>query len=85
MLQVLLPTWTEKRETAKRRAQRIKAVLDAAKSNGFRRGEYPLKTIRDTPVLPQLKQKAMHRKYFLGIYAEQATKDGTTSRISSTL
>lgn len=36
VLQVLLPVWTEKHETAKRLAQRIKAVLDVAKSKGFR-------------------------------------------------
>jgi predicted helicase len=46
-LQVLLPIWTEKHETAKRVAQRIKAVLDVAKSKGFYTGENPVNTIRD--------------------------------------
>lgn len=41
VLQVLLPVWTEKHETAKRLAQRIKAVLDVAKSKGFREFRAP--------------------------------------------
>ncbi|WP_227269640.1 tyrosine-type recombinase/integrase [Roseobacter weihaiensis] len=62
VLQVLLPVWTEKHETAKRLAQRSKAVLDVAKSKGFRDGENPVTTIRDARVLPQVKQKVQHHK-----------------------
>lgn len=80
VLQVLLPVWTVKHETAKRLAQRIKAVLDVAKSKGFRDGENPVTTIRDARVLPQVKQKvqhhkAMHWKDVPAFYAELATKD----------
>lgn len=62
VLQVLLPIWTEKHETAKRLAQRMKAVLDVAKSKGFREGENPVTTIRDARVLPQVRQKVQHHK-----------------------
>ena len=51
-----------KHETAKRLAQRIKTVLDVAKSKGFREGENPVTTIRDARVLPQVKQKVQHHK-----------------------
>lgn len=85
VLQVLLPIWTEKHETAKRLAQRIKAVLDVAKSKGFRNGENPVTTIRDARVLPQVKQKvrhhkAMHWKDVPAFYAELATKDAMAAR-----
>jgi len=36
VLMCLSPIWTQKHETAKRLAQRIKAVLDVAKSKGYR-------------------------------------------------
>lgn len=62
VLQVLLPIWTEKRETATRLAQRMKAVLDVAKSKGFRDGENPVTTIRDARVLPTVKRKVQHHK-----------------------
>ncbi|MEM6889856.1 MAG: integrase arm-type DNA-binding domain-containing protein [Pseudomonadota bacterium] len=80
ILQVLLPIWTEKHETAKRVAQRMKAVLDVAKSKGFREGENPVTTIRDARVLPTVKQKVQHHKAmnWKGIpafYAELAAKD----------
>ncbi len=85
VLQVLLPVWTEKHETAKRLAQRIKAVLDVAKSKGFRDGENPVTTIRDARVLPQVKQKvqhhkAMHWKDVPAFYAELATKDAMAAK-----
>ena len=101
IMQVLLPLWTEKHETAKRLAQRIKAVLDVAKSKGYRDGENPVTTIKDARVLPQVKQKvqhhkAMHWKDVPAFYAELATKDAmaakalmftclTTSRTSEVL
>ncbi|MDU8911993.1 Arm DNA-binding domain-containing protein [Aestuariicoccus sp. MJ-SS9] len=47
VLAVLSPIWTEKHETARRVAQRIKTVLDVARSKGFREGENPVTAIRD--------------------------------------
>lgn len=85
ILQVLLPIWTEKHETAKRLAQRIKAVLDVAKSKGFRDGENPVTTIRDARVLPTVKQKVQHHKAMRwqdvpAFYAELTTKDAMAAR-----
>jgi len=85
VLQVLLPIWTEKHETAKRLAQRIKAVLDVAKSKGFRDGENPVTTIRDARVLPSVKQKvrhhrAMHWKEVPSFYAELTTKEAMAAK-----
>lgn len=85
VLQVLLPVWTEKHETAKRLAQRIKAVLDVAKSKGFRDGENPVTTIRDARVLPQVKQKVQHHKAMdwkdvPAFYAQLAAKDAMAAK-----
>ncbi len=85
IMQVLSPIWTTKHETAKRLAQRIKAVLDVAKSKGFRDGENPVTTIRDAKVLPRVKQKvqhhkAMHWKDVPTFYANLATKDATAAK-----
>ena len=85
VLQVLLPIWIEKDETAKRLAQRIKAVLDVAKSKGFRDGENPVTTIRDARVLPQVKQKVQHHKAMHwsdvpAFYADLATKDAMAAK-----
>ena len=60
VLMCLSPIWTEKHETARRLAQRIKTVLDVAKSKGFREGENPVVSIRDGRVLPQVKKKPKH-------------------------
>lgn len=60
VLMCLAPVWTEKHETAKRLAQRIKAVLEVAKSKGFRSGENPVTAIRDAKVLPTVKAKVQH-------------------------
>ena len=60
VLMCLSPIWTEKHETAKRLAQRIKIVLDVAKSKGFREGENPITSIKDAQVLPKVKAKAKH-------------------------
>jgi len=60
VLMCLSPIWTEKHETAKRLAQRIKIVLDVAKSKGFREGENPVTSIKDAQVLPKVKAKAKH-------------------------
>jgi integrase len=60
VLMCLSPIWTVKHETAKRLGQRIKTVLDVAKSKGFRSGENPVTAIRDAKVLPAVKAKVQH-------------------------
>lgn len=60
VLAVLSPIWTEKHETARRVAQRLKTVLDVARSKGFREGENPMTLVRDAGVLPKVKTKAKH-------------------------
>jgi len=44
------------------RSQRIKIVLDVAKSKGFRSGENPVTAIKDGQVLPKVKVKVKHHK-----------------------
>jgi integrase len=75
VLMCLAPIWTEKHETAKRLAQRIKTVLDVARSKGFRVGENPVTAIKDAQVLPKVKAKpkhhgAMHCKDIPAFYAD---------------
>lgn len=60
VLMCLAPIWTEKHETAKRLAQRIKSVLDVAKSKGLRSGENPVTGIKDAKVLPKVTRKPKH-------------------------
>ncbi|GAB5447414.1 tyrosine-type recombinase/integrase [Gymnodinialimonas sp.] len=62
VLMCLSPIWTEKHETARRLSQRIKTVLDVARSKGFREGENPVVAIRDGHVLPKVKKKVNHHK-----------------------
>ena len=62
VLMCLSPIWTEKHETARRLAQRLKIVLDVAKSKGFRSGENPLTSIADAKVLPKVKAKPKHHR-----------------------
>ena len=62
VLMCLSPIWTEKHETARRLAQRIKIVLDVAKSKGFRDGENPVTAIKDAQVLPKVKTRPKHHK-----------------------
>lgn len=62
VLMCLSPIWTDKHETAKRLSQRIKIVLDVAKSKGLRSGENPVTAIKDAQVLPKVKAKAKHHK-----------------------
>ena len=52
VLMCLSPIWTAKHETARRLAQRIKTVLDVAKSKGLRVGENPVLAIKDAPFDP---------------------------------
>lgn len=60
VLVCLSPIWTSKHETAKRLAQRIKAVLDVAKSMGLREGENPITAIKDARVLPNVSARPKH-------------------------
>ncbi len=62
VMMCLAPIWTEKHETAKRLAQRIKTVLDVARSKGFRSGENPVTAIKDAQALPKVKAKVKHHK-----------------------
>ena len=62
VLMCLSPIWTDKHETARRLAQRIKTVLDVAKSKGFRSGENPVTEIKDARVLPKVVAKPKHHK-----------------------
>jgi integrase len=56
------PIWTEKHETARRLAQRIKIVLDIAKSKGFQANENLVTAIGDARVLPKVRAKPTHHK-----------------------
>ncbi|WP_289043308.1 site-specific integrase [uncultured Aliiroseovarius sp.] len=60
VLMCLSPIWTEKHETAKRLAQRMKVVLDVAKAKGFRSGENPITGVKEAGVLPKVKAKPQH-------------------------
>ncbi|MEP2470620.1 MAG: hypothetical protein ABJH45_03555 [Paracoccaceae bacterium] len=62
VMMCLAPIWTDKHETAKRLAQRIKTVLDVARSKGFRDGENPVTAIKDAQALPKVKAKVQHHK-----------------------
>ncbi len=54
--------WTSKPETARRLLQRMRVVLDVAKSKGFREGENPVNAIKDANVLPKQREKPKHHK-----------------------
>lgn len=60
VLMCLAPIWTEKHETAKRLAQRIKVVLSVAKTKGFRVGENPVTLVRESDSLPKVKADVSH-------------------------
>jgi len=62
VLACLSPIWTAKHETARRVAQRIKTVLDVAKSKGHREGENPVSAVKEAGVLPKIKKKVEHHK-----------------------
>ncbi|GAB5437852.1 tyrosine-type recombinase/integrase [Falsiruegeria mediterranea] len=85
VLMCLSPIWTEKHETAKRLAQRIKIVLDVAKSKGLRSGENPVTAIRDAKVLPPVKAKVHHHdampwREVPAFYAELQNRSATAAR-----
>lgn len=60
VLMCLSPIWTDKHETARRLAQRIKTVLDVARSRGFRDAENPVTAVKEGGVLPKVKTKVAH-------------------------
>ena len=60
VMMCLAPIWIEKHETATRLAQRIKIVLDVARSKGFRTGENPVTAIKESLALPRVKAKPKH-------------------------
>lgn len=62
VLMCLSPIWTEKHETARRLAQRLKTVLDVARSRGFRDGENPVTAVKEAGVLPKVKAKVEHHE-----------------------
>lgn len=62
VLSCLSPIWTEKPETARRLMQRLRVVLDVARSRGFREGENPVGAIKDANVLPKAKQRKKHHQ-----------------------
>ena len=57
----LPPVFTEKHETARRLAQRVKTFLDVARSHGFREGENSVTAVKDANVLPKVKAKLEHQ------------------------
>lgn len=60
ILSCVSPIWNEKPETARRLLQRLRVVLDVAKSRGFREGENPVSAIKDAAVLPKQRVKPKH-------------------------
>ncbi|MEL6582190.1 MAG: integrase arm-type DNA-binding domain-containing protein [Pseudomonadota bacterium] len=60
VLMCVQPIWIEKHETAKRLLQRIKTVLDVARSKGFREGENPVTALKEARALPVVRKKAAH-------------------------
>ena len=85
VLMCLSPIWTDKHETARRVAQRIKTVLDVAKSKGFRSGENPVTAIQDAQVLPKVKAKPKHHsamawKDVPAFYADLKTRDAMAAK-----
>lgn len=85
VLMCLSPIWTAKHETAKRLTQRIKAVLDVAKSSGFRSGENPVTAVKEAGVLPKVKANVVHHdampwRDVPAFYAELETRTSTAAR-----
>lgn len=85
ILMCLSSIWTEKHETARRLAQRMKAVLDVAKSKGFRSGENPVTEIRDAQVLPKVSivpehHKAMAWQDLPTFYSDLKTRSAITAK-----
>ncbi len=85
VLMCLSPLWTSKHETARRVAQRIKTVLDVAKSSGFRSGENPVTAVREAEVLPKVKVRVEHHdampwRDVPAFYAELEARSATAAK-----
>ncbi len=85
VLMCLSPIWTENHETARRLAQRIKTVLDVARSKGFRSGENPVTAIKDAKALPKITakpkhHKAMHWKDVPAFYADLKARNAMAAK-----
>ena len=85
VLMCLSPIWTQKHETARRLSQRIKTVLDVAKSKGFREGENPVTAVKDAGVLPKVKakpkhHKAMHWRDVPAFYADLSSRNAMAAK-----
>ncbi len=85
VLMCLSPIWTDKHETARRLAQRIKAVLDVARSRGFRDGENPVTAVKEAGVLPKVKTKVTHHdampwRDIPAFYAELEERTATAAK-----
>ncbi|CUH39132.1 Prophage CP4-57 integrase [Jannaschia seosinensis] len=84
-LMCLSPIWTEKHETARRLSQRIKTVLDVARSKGLRDGENPGMAICDGHVLTKVRAKTRHHKAMRwqdvpAFYAELQGRDAMAAK-----
>jgi integrase len=85
VLSVLSPIWTNKYETARRVSQRMKTILDVAKSRGFRKGENPVTEIQNAHVLPKVNTKHTHHPAMKWqnvptFYAELKTRDAMAAK-----
>jgi integrase len=85
VMMCLAPIWTDKHETAKRLAQRIKTVLDVARSKGFRSGENPVTAIKELGALPKVKAKVKHHnamgwKNVPAFYADLKTRKAMAAK-----
>ena len=85
VLMCLSPIWTDKHETAKRLAQRIRTVLDVARAKGFRDGENPVTAIKEAGVLPKVIRKPKHHKAMVwrdvpAFYADLRTRNAMAAK-----
>jgi integrase len=60
ILRVLAPIWTEKPETARRVRQRLRAVIDWARTAGHRQGANPVEGVEKG--LPRQRDRAVHHE-----------------------
>ena len=77
--------WTAKPETARRLAQRIRTVLDVARSKGFRSGENPVTAIRDGKILPKVTARPKHHaamdwRGVPALYADLRARDAIAAK-----
>ena len=85
VLSCLSPIWTEKPETARRVAQRIRKVLDVARAQGHRDTENPVTAIHEAGVLPKIRKapehhKAMHWRDLPAFYADLSGRDAMAAK-----